>query len=139
MVFSSCRAETICGSAPLPHNSTFTEAYGRYRRWPMDEKPDDADRFTAMYDACRQRVWAYAAARAGQQAADEAVSETFAVAWRRIRDVPEPPLPWLLGVARNVLRESTRANRRWQSSATLCHPVGRTRLRRTSPSSSRSA
>ncbi|ADI07813.1 RNA polymerase ECF-subfamily sigma factor [Streptomyces bingchenggensis BCW-1] len=87
----------------------------------MDETGDEG-RFTAMYDACRQRVWAYAAARAGQQAADEAVSETFAVAWRRIRDVPEPPLPWLLGVARNVLRDSTRANRRWESSATRLPP-----------------
>ncbi|RMI47503.1 RNA polymerase sigma factor [Actinomadura harenae] len=62
-----------------------------------------------MYDACRQRVWAYATARAGRQIADEVVSETFAIAWRRIGDVPEPALPWLLGVARNVLREGHRA------------------------------
>jgi len=69
------------------------------------EASDDERRFTAIYDDCRQRVWAYAAARAGRQIADEVVSETFAVAWRRLRDVPDPPLPWLLGVARNVLRE----------------------------------
>ncbi|MEO3763799.1 sigma-70 family RNA polymerase sigma factor [Streptomyces sp. B5E4] len=69
---------------------------------------DDAERFTAIYDACRQRVWAYAATRAGQQRADEVVSETFAVAWRRIRDVPEPPLPWLLGVARMQVRSTAR-------------------------------
>jgi RNA polymerase sigma-70 factor (ECF subfamily) len=62
-----------------------------------------------MYDACRQRVWAYAAARAGHQIADEVVSETFAVAWRRFADVPDPALPWLLGVARNVLRDGHRA------------------------------
>ncbi|MFB4300217.1 RNA polymerase sigma factor [Actinomadura sp. NTSP31] len=72
-----------------------------------DEAPER--RFTAMYDACRQRVWAYAAARAGRQIADEVVSETFAVAWRRLADVPDPPLPWLLGVARNVLRDGHRA------------------------------
>jgi RNA polymerase sigma-70 factor (ECF subfamily) len=65
-----------------------------------------------MYDACRQRVWAYAAARAGRQIADEVVSETFAVAWRRLADVPDPPLPWLLGVARNVLRDGYRAEAR---------------------------
>ncbi|WP_245627643.1 RNA polymerase sigma factor [Actinomadura oligospora] len=69
----------------------------------------DEERFTAIYDACRQRVWAYATARAGRQIADEVVSETFAIAWRRIRDVPEPALPWLLGVARNVLRDGHRA------------------------------
>jgi RNA polymerase sigma-70 factor (ECF subfamily) len=74
-------------------------------------RPGEA-RFTAIYDACRQRVWAYAAARAGRQAADDVVSETFAVAWRRLRDVPEPALPWLLGVARNVLRERYREQAR---------------------------
>jgi RNA polymerase sigma-70 factor (ECF subfamily) len=72
----------------------------------------DADRFTAIYDACRQRVWAYAAARAGRQAADDVVSETFTVAWRRLGDVPEAALPWLLGVARNVLRERYREEAR---------------------------
>ncbi|WP_233617730.1 MULTISPECIES: RNA polymerase sigma factor [Actinomadura] len=80
-----------------------------------DEAPDqDADRrrFTAMYDTCRQRVWAYAASRAGRQVADEVVSETFTVAWRRLADVPDPPLPWLLGVARNVLRADHRAEAR---------------------------
>ncbi|MBG6092607.1 RNA polymerase sigma factor [Actinomadura viridis] len=88
---------------------------------------EDARRFTAIYDACRQRVWAYAAGRAGRQAADEVVSETFAVAWRRRGDMPEPALPWLLGVARNVLRDRYReearrasfaaASREWERAA----------------------
>lgn len=77
----------------------------------------DERRFTAIYDAYRQNVWAYAAARAGRQAADEAVSETFAIAWRRLADVPDPALPWLLGVARNVLRDGHRARVRRESSA----------------------
>ncbi|MFF5207892.1 RNA polymerase sigma factor [Streptosporangium sp. NPDC000396] len=70
---------------------------------------DDSSRFTSMYDECRQRVWAYVVSRAGRQVADEVVSETFAIAWRRLDDVPEPALPWLLGVARNVLRDNVRA------------------------------
>ncbi|MFC0040823.1 sigma-70 family RNA polymerase sigma factor [Actinomadura rayongensis] len=74
-------------------------------------------RFTAMYDACRQRVWAYATARAGRQVADEIVSETFAVAWRRFDDVPDPALPWLLGVARNLLLADHRARARREASA----------------------
>ncbi|MFC9976778.1 RNA polymerase sigma factor [Spirillospora sp. NPDC127200] len=81
----------------------------------MSDEPDnpaDARRFTAMYDACRQRVWAYAAAHGGRQRADDVVSETFAVAWRRLGDVPDPALPWLLGVARNVLRDGHRAEAR---------------------------
>ncbi|MEU8342025.1 RNA polymerase sigma factor [Actinomadura meyerae] len=75
----------------------------------------DERRFTAIYDACRQNVWAYAAARDGREAADEVVSETFAVAWRRLADVPDPALPWLLGVARNVLRDGHRARVRRES------------------------
>ncbi|ELS57676.1 RNA polymerase sigma factor [Streptomyces viridochromogenes] len=79
--------------------------------------PDDADRFTAIYDGCRQRVWAYVVSRAGRQVADEVVNETFLVAWRRLDDVPEPPLPWLLVVARNILRDSIRAEARRASFA----------------------
>lgn len=78
---------------------------------------EEAERFTALYDACRQHVWAYAVSRAGRQVADEAVSETFVIAWRRFADIPEPPLPWLLGVARNVLRDSARAQARRESLA----------------------
>jgi RNA polymerase sigma-70 factor (ECF subfamily) len=73
--------------------------------------------FTAMYDAYRMRVWGYVRARAGRQAADEVVSDTFAVAWRRFHDIPDPALPWLLGVARNVLRETVRASIRRESLA----------------------
>lgn len=73
------------------------------------------ERFTAIYDTYRARVWAYAASRAGSQAADEVVSETFMVAWRRFSDMPSAPLPWLLGVARNVIRESVRAETRRDS------------------------
>lgn len=72
---------------------------------------DDNARFTAMYDQYRQRVWAYAVSRAGRGVADDAVSETFTVAWRRIKDVPDDPLPWLLGVARNGLRTHHRGGR----------------------------
>ncbi|MEU8801236.1 sigma-70 family RNA polymerase sigma factor [Spirillospora sp. NPDC048819] len=82
----------------------------------------DERRFTAIYDECRQRVWAYAVSRAGRQVADEVVSETFAVAWRRFADVPDPALPWLLGVARNVLRDGHRADVRRESFA---YEVGR--------------
>ncbi|TGB15806.1 sigma-70 family RNA polymerase sigma factor [Streptomyces palmae] len=70
-----------------------------------------------MYDTCRQRVWAYVVSRAGRQVADDVVSETFIVAWRRVDEVPHPPLPWLLGVARNILRDTVRAELRRSSLA----------------------
>jgi RNA polymerase sigma-70 factor, ECF subfamily len=89
-------------------------------------------RFTVMYDAHRNQVWAYTAFLAGRQRADDLVSETFVVAWRRFSDVPQPALPWLLGVARNVARNRIRAEGRqgsleselhsWAGTATTAGP-----------------
>lgn len=55
---------------------------------------------------------AYARRRAPAAVADDVAAETFAVAWRRAGDVPEEPLPWLLGVARRVLATQRRADAR---------------------------
>lgn len=74
---------------------------------------DPGGRFTALYDAHRSAVYAYAVSRAGRQLADDVVSETFLVAWRRLADVPGAPpgpLPWLLRVAHNVIRDRYRAD-----------------------------
>lgn len=65
-------------------------------------------RFTAIYDAHHAQVYAYAVSRVGRQLADDVASETFLVAWRRLGVVPAAALPWLLGVARNVVRERYR-------------------------------
>ncbi|MEV5412555.1 RNA polymerase sigma factor [Thermopolyspora sp. NPDC052614] len=78
---------------------------------------EDSQRFTTMYDLYRQRVWAYVVSQAGRQIADKVVSETFAIAWRRFDDVPEPALPWLLNVARTVLRHNIREDIRRESLA----------------------
>jgi RNA polymerase sigma-70 factor (ECF subfamily) len=76
------------------------------------EVADEADLFTAVYDSCRQRVWAYVVSKGGREVAEEVVSETFTVAWRRFGDLPEEPLPWLLAVARNILRDTLRTQAR---------------------------
>jgi len=81
--------------------------------------PDiDAERrFTALYEAHQSQVYAYAVSRTGRQVADEVVSETFMVAWRRFAELPSSPLPWLLGVARNVIHEQARSARSQESLA----------------------
>ena len=79
--------------------------------------PEAVERFTILHDQHRPQVYAYAVSRAGRQLADEVVSEVFLVAWRRFADVPEPALPWLLGVARNIVTEQFRAAARQQSIA----------------------
>lgn len=80
-------------------------------------EPDPERRFTAIYDEHRPQVYAYAVSRAGRQLADDVVGDTFLVAWRRLDAVPAAPLPWLLGVARNVIRERYRAEARQVSLA----------------------
>jgi hypothetical protein len=69
---------------------------------------DACRRFTAIFHEHHRRVFAYAVGRAGREHADDVVAETFLVAWRRLADVPANPLPWLLGVARNVVHERYR-------------------------------
>src|SRR5690242_17028902 len=58
-------------------------------------------------------VRAYAHRRCPADAVDDVVAETFAIAWRRIGDVPAAAeLPWLLGVARRVVANAHRADDR---------------------------
>lgn len=79
--------------------------------------PGAAARFTELYAAHHAPVYGYAVSRAGRQLADDVVSETFLVAWRRLPEVPAVPLPWLLGVVRNVVRERYRDEVRQSSVA----------------------
>lgn len=72
--------------------------------------PDaDADRFTRIYRDSYSRVLGFAMRRTSPELAREAVDEAFLRAWRRLSDLPDPPLPWLLVAARNVISEQRRA------------------------------
>jgi len=55
---------------------------------------------------------------------DDLVEETMVIVWRRLDRVPaDAELPWMLGVARNVLRNARRSkNRRSAFEATLQSP-----------------
>ncbi|WP_199441212.1 RNA polymerase sigma factor [Umezawaea beigongshangensis] len=78
----------------------------------------DAHRFGELYSDCYPRVLAYATSRVGRQLGEDVTSETFTVAWRRREVLPSPPLPWLLGVARNIVREALRGeDRQWALAA----------------------
>ena len=71
-------------------------------------------RLEAIYRAHAREVHAYCLRRASRDEAKDATSDVFLVAWRRIEDVPtgDEALPWLLGVARNVLANRRRSLRR---------------------------
>ena len=81
-----------------------------------DHQPaDDRIRFQALYEAHYRALVAYTHRRTADPAdAQEVVAETFTIAWRRLAEVPEceAALPWLYGVARRVLANQRRGNRR---------------------------
>jgi RNA polymerase sigma factor (sigma-70 family) len=69
--------------------------------------------FEELYRATYPRVLAYARSCASQTDADDAVAETYMVAWRRRHDIPpDAELGWLIGVTRRVLANARRSRRR---------------------------
>lgn len=70
--------------------------------------------FRVVYDRHFDDVARYCLRRLPQADAHEAVSEVFLVAWRRFESLPDDgaTLPWLYGVARNVVRNIKRTGRR---------------------------
>jgi RNA polymerase sigma-70 factor (ECF subfamily) len=77
-------------------------------------RAEDAEAFALLYERHVGSVFGWARRRAGEHAAD-LTAETFARAWlgrRRYRDHPSgSALPWLLGIAGNVLQDSWRRRR----------------------------
>ena len=55
---------------------------------------------------------------------DDLVEEVLLVAWRRLDDIPvDAQIPWLIGVARNVLRNAVRKQRRITQLETQLRPA----------------
>ena len=71
-------------------------------------------RFVEVYESFFRLVYGYCLRRTSPDKVDDAVAETFLVAWRRIGDVPigDAALPWLYGVAYRVLSTQWRARSR---------------------------
>lgn len=66
----------------------------------------------AMYAATADRLMACCLRHAGPQGAEDAVAETYAVAWRRRHQLPDDALPWLIVTARNCIHSQRRSARR---------------------------
>lgn len=82
-----------------------------------DQRPDThaLARFQAIYEAHHNAIAAYARRRTTEPVdGQDVVAETFTIAWRRLGEVPEgdAALPWLYGVARRVLANQRRGDRR---------------------------
>jgi RNA polymerase sigma factor (sigma-70 family) len=77
--------------------------------------------FAEVFDRHHRAVHAYASRRAGADAADDVLGEVFLVAFKhrkRFDAAASSALPWLYGIAANVLR------RRWRTKAATDRMVG---------------
>jgi RNA polymerase sigma-70 factor (ECF subfamily) len=71
-----------------------------------------AEHFEQLYALHAGAVRGYAMRRCDPELADDVVADVFLVAWRRRAELPEDPLPWLLGIARRVLANHARGQSR---------------------------
>lgn len=70
------------------------------------------ERFESLYWTHHRDLLAFIRRRTITDSAEDILSETFVVAWRRIDEVPEEARAWLFGVARNVMSNHARAQNR---------------------------
>jgi RNA polymerase sigma-70 factor, ECF subfamily len=72
------------------------------------------EQFEALAPGLIEPLRRYLHRRTDPATADDVLSETLLVCWRRFEEVPDEPLPWAYGVARNCLRNAERSERRQQ-------------------------
>jgi RNA polymerase sigma-70 factor (ECF subfamily) len=70
------------------------------------------DRFEEVAPGLIEPVRRYLARRTDPETAEDVLTETLLVCWRRTAELPDEPLPWVYAVARNCLRNAERAARR---------------------------
>ncbi|MCB1247321.1 MAG: sigma-70 family RNA polymerase sigma factor [Acidimicrobiia bacterium] len=78
----------------------------------MAPSPAHDTAFRRIYDECFPAVQRYCLRRLPVADANDAVSEVFLVAWTKRSSIPTAALPWLYGVAHNVVRNQRRTARR---------------------------
>jgi RNA polymerase sigma-70 factor (ECF subfamily) len=75
---------------------------------------NDDSRFVEIYKSHYRSIYAYLRRRLAADLVDDAVAETFLVAWRKVNLIPlgEQTLPWLYGVAHRVVMHQWRGSQR---------------------------
>ena len=83
--------------------------------WRVATDEREADRRGRFEELARELIdplRRFLARRTDPATADDVLSDTLLVCWRRLDDVPQEALPWAYGVARNCLANAQRAERR---------------------------
>lgn len=72
----------------------------------------DHERFEVLARDLVEPLRRFLARRTDPATADDVLADTLLVCWRRLDEVPDEPLPWAYGVARNCLANALRSGRR---------------------------
>lgn len=80
----------------------------------VDQRVADvfAPRLEAAFEDHRAALLAFVRRRIDTDLADDVISETFAIAWRKRDELPEEPLPWLFAIARHAISNQLRSAQR---------------------------
>jgi RNA polymerase sigma factor (sigma-70 family) len=78
----------------------------------MTAADDRRAAFERLFASTYGPVRAYVRRRAPTEVSEDVLSEVYLVAWRRFDSLGPEPLPWLFGVARRVLANQYRGDRR---------------------------
>ncbi|WP_299037793.1 RNA polymerase sigma factor [uncultured Pseudokineococcus sp.] len=77
----------------------------------MSPLPTREQRFELLYDELRPQLLRFARRRAGSEAAEDVVADTFLVVWRRLEEVPsglDDARAWVYGITRHALLNQRR-------------------------------
>lgn len=81
------------------------------RQRSQSENPEV--RFDPLFEAHYRAIYRYCVRRLGRSEAEDATADVFAVAWRRLDELPgEAERAWLFGVAHRVVGNRYRSRRR---------------------------
>lgn len=73
---------------------------------------DRGARFEALAHEVMEPLRRFLARRTDPATAEDVLADTLLVCWRRLEEVPAPPLPWVYAVARHCLANADRGRRR---------------------------
>jgi RNA polymerase sigma-70 factor, ECF subfamily len=90
----------------------------------------DDEQFTELFRSLYPYLLAFARRRVGPHEAQDIAEEVLLVAWRRLDELPDEPLPWLY---RAASFEISYRRRRIAKDARLREALGRVRYRTTAP------
>lgn len=94
----------------------------------MEQSPPESQRFRRLYDDNVEVIRRYCYRRIPESEVDDATIEVFTVVWKRLSEAPsgDGVLPWVYGIAHNVVRNLDRTRRR---RARLANKLGTLRRR----------